>query len=570
MSVLYRLGQRCAHLRTLDLHRAFAIRNSHSDTDKYSHLKDQIFDTYKDPVQNRIPLSFIFKTLSDSGLRSDHPRIRLLNDNISRVLVNRKSEDSLHDCLLDRETFKECISPSIELLNRALQKKLVIPEWNSFTSSIGKIFNDCAQYKDGSVADYIPELKRSSPDLWGAAVCTVDGQRESWGDAHSDFCIQSVSKPFTYAVVLDDYGVDHVHTYVGQEPSGRLFNEICLDSEKKPHNPMVNAGAIAVTSLLKPSTSLSERFGYIMGRMKSFSASGKLNFNNAVFLSERENADRNYAIGFYMREHKCFPEYVTDSAKFKEVLDLYFMLCSMETDAETLSVMAATLANGGVCPMNQERTVCHRAVRHTLTLMHSCGMYDYSGKFAFFVGIPSKSGVSGAMMIVVPNVLGMALYSPPLDPLGNSVRGVEFAKKLVGEFNFHNFDNVQYGPRLKVDPRHTSQHLQQQISNLFFAVRNGDISEIKRYLLKGYRLDEIDYDDRTVLHVAASEGLPHILHYLLENWPTDSVDMYDRYGRTPLDDAIAFDHKKCAAHLKSFMDKRGSQGSELKLTKGCM
>ncbi|KAK0405514.1 hypothetical protein QR680_018032 [Steinernema hermaphroditum] len=527
MSIFSRVARQCLLLNRQKPCSLLASRSVHLECDaldKYSHWKDQIFDIYKDPEKNAIPVSFIFKTLREHGLGSDHPRVSCLEENIKRVLALRPSDEILQDHFLDRATFRECISPSIELLNRALQKKLVIPEWKSFTSTIANIYDECANIKDGNVATYIPELARADPNLWGAAICTIDGQRGRWGDAKS----------------IDECGVENVHKYVGQEPSGRLFNDICLDSENKPHNPMVNAGAIAVTSLLKPSTTLSERFGYIMERMRQFTANEKLSFNNAVYLSERESADRNYAIGFYM-----------------QVLDLYFMLCSIETDVETLSVMAATLANGGVCPLNQERTVCHQAVRDTLTLMHSCGMYDYSGKFAFYVGIPSKSGVSGAMMVVVPNVLGMALYSPPLDQLGNSVRGVEFAKKLVAQFNFHNFDNIQYGPKRKVDPRHTDQHLQQQVSNLFFAVRVGDISEIKRYILKGYRLDEADYDDRTVLHVAASEGLPHILHYLLEKWPTSSIDMRDRFGQTPLNNAVTFDHKKCAAHLKAFMGEKG-------------
>ncbi|TKR82190.1 hypothetical protein L596_015952 [Steinernema carpocapsae] len=555
MSIFVRHARKFGYFRR-SIHSSPSAYDPNS-VDKYASWKNEIFDIYKDTERGGIPTSFIFRTLTENGLRADHPRVRLLKENIARVFKISEDE-SMEDRILDRESFKECISPSIELLNSALQKKLIIPEWQTFTSDIADLYEQCKPITDGEVASYIPQLARSSSDLWGVAVCTVDGQRASWGNAKTDFCLQSVSKPFTYAIVADDCGADNVHKYVGQEPSGRLFNEICLDTENKPHNPMINAGAIIVTSLLKPDLKISERFGYVMDRIERFSAHGKLNFDNAVFLSERESADRNYALGYYMREYKCFPESVTDVVKFKDVLDLYFMLCSMETDAETLSVMAATLANGGVCPLSQERTVSHRSVRDTLTLMHSCGMYDYSGKFAFSVGIPSKSGVSGAMIMVIPNVLGIALYSPPLDSLGNSVRGVQFSQRMVEKFNFHNFDNIHYAEKIKVDPRRSRHHYQQQLSNLFFAVRDGDINGIKRYLLRGHKLNKTDYDDRTVLHIAASEGLPHILHYLLQHWPTDEIDIPDRYGETPMDNAIRFNHKKCAAHLVQFGRKKAT------------
>ena len=149
-----------------------------------------------------------------------------------------------------------------------------------------------------------------------------------------------------------------------------------------------------------------------------------IGFNNSVFLSERETADRNFAMGYFMKENKSFPA----NTELQETLDLYFQSCSLEVNTETMAVMGATLANGGTCPTTGEKILKSSDVRDVLSLMYSCGMYNYSGEFAFKVGLPAKSGVSGCVLLVVPNVMSVALWSPPLDSLGNSVRGIQFCK----------------------------------------------------------------------------------------------------------------------------------------------
>ncbi|KAK6021880.1 glutaminase, partial [Ostertagia ostertagi] len=183
------------------------------------------------------------------------------------------------------------------------------------------------------VATYIPQLARADPEAFAISVCTVDGQRKSWGDALKPFCLQSVSKPFTYALVHDEIGPDDLHTYVGQEPSGRLFNDISLDHNKKPHNPLINRCGDRMASLMKRNASLSDRFDFAIHQMRRFCGAGYVGFNNAVFPPD---------------------------AHLQDTLDLYFQLCSIETNCDTMAVMAATLANGGVNPMNGERVINNR------------------------------------------------------------------------------------------------------------------------------------------------------------------------------------------------------------------
>uniref|UniRef100_A0A914ZBH1 glutaminase n=1 Tax=Panagrolaimus superbus TaxID=310955 RepID=A0A914ZBH1_9BILA len=202
-------------------------------------------------------------------------------------------------------------------------------------------FQKCiAEMTDGKVADYIPQLSRFDPNYWGVSICTVDGQRASWGDSKIPFCVQSVSKAFNYSIAASDLGADMVHQYVGQEPSGRLFNDICLDSNNKPHNPMVNSGAIIVSSLIKNTWNTADRFDHMLTEYRKIAGGEYVGFNNAVFLSERATADRNYALSYYMKENKCFPE---ETKNLSEALDFYFQLCSMEVTCETAAVMAATL-----------------------------------------------------------------------------------------------------------------------------------------------------------------------------------------------------------------------------------
>lgn len=277
------------------------------------------------------------------------------------------------------------VTPNIVLIARAFRHQFVIPDFQSFTKDIEEIYWKCKSNMDGKVASYIPQLARVNPDSWGISVCTIDGQRFSIGDTRVPFTLQSCSKPLSYAIALECLGQETVHEYVGQEPSGRNFNELVLDYDKKPHNPMINAGAILVSSLLKtlvePDMTLAEKFDFTQNWFQKMSGGEPIGFNNAVFLSEREAADRNYALGFYMREHKCFPE----RANLRECMDYYFQCCSMEVNCELMSVVASTMANGGVCPLTEEKVLKPENVRDVLSLMHSCGMYDYSGQFAFKV-----------------------------------------------------------------------------------------------------------------------------------------------------------------------------------------
>ncbi|MEN0004103.1 MAG: glutaminase A [Bacteroidota bacterium] len=382
------------------------------------------------------------------------------------------------------------------------------------------------------------QLARVNPEQWAVSVCTVDGQRFSIGDTQTQFCLQSTCKPINYCIALENNGIDTVHKHVGREPSGRSFNELSLNHKGLPHNPLINAGAIMGVSLIKPEETIADRFEYISDTWTRLCANKKVNFNNAVYLSERGTADRNFALAYFMREHKAFPE-ATDLI---ETLELYFQCCSIESKTSDVAIAAATMANAGVNPLTGERIFTEKTVQHCMSLMLSCGMYDFSGEFAFNIGLPAKSGVSGALFLVVPNVLGMSIWSPRLDKLGNSVRGVEFCERLVEKFNFHNYDSLNRNTSKK-DPRRQARHsASQNIFQLISAASSGDLDTIKRMQAEGINLSAADYDGRTALHLAAAENQLDVVSYLIYQ----GVDLQpkDRWGGTPLDDAKRGAHRE--------------------------
>nr|CAD2136876.1 unnamed protein product [Meloidogyne enterolobii] len=516
--------------------------------------EDLIHNLFRVPNKSDAYIGKLIIVLKNHGLQKNDPRFAPMMRKISEI-ENEKEEKSNEardpkHWKLSKNDFKRVISESMSLIVQTIQGDLIVPAWAHFTKIIKEIYEECKPITEGKVANYIPQLARVSPDNWGVAICTVDGQRHSFGNSNIPFCVQSVSKAFNYGIAASEMGAEYVHKYVGQEPSGRLFNEICLDSNNKPHNPMVNSGAIIVTSLIQNKLDMADRFEHMINEYRKISGGEYVGFNNAVFLSETNTADRNYALAYFMKENGCFPP---GTGNLKEALDFYFQLCSLEVTCEGMAVMASTLANGGVCPLTGERCIGSRPCRDVLSLMNSCGMYDYSGQFAFHVGLPAKSGVSGVMIVVVPNIMGIALWSPALDKMGNSVRGVEFCKRLIQRFNFHNYDSLVHSESPKFDPRaRVGEREKAAVVSLLFAAKAADLNTIRRMYMQKVDLEMADYDKRTALHLAASEGHFDVALFLLEIGKV-KPDPKDRWNRTPLDDARSAKHTSVALLLERRM-----------------
>jgi glutaminase len=287
--------------------------------------------------------------------------------------------------------------------------------------------------RDGKVADYIPELAKVDPDLFGICLATADGAIYEVGHSRHDFTIQSISKAFVYGLAIEDRGVEEVTRKVGVEPTGEAFNSIIFDEvNNRPYNPMVNAGAIATTALIA-GEGTDRRFGRILELFERF-AGRSLSIDEAVYRSEKETGHRNRAIAYLELNAGMIDEPVN------EHLDLYFRQCSILVTARDLAIMAATLANNGINPITGDRAIAPARVRSILSVMTSCGMYDFSGEWLYRVGLPAKSGVGGGIIAVLPGQFGIGIFSPRLDDRGNSVRGIRVCEELSERYRFHLFD----------------------------------------------------------------------------------------------------------------------------------
>lgn len=282
----------------------------------------------------------------------------------------------------------------------------------------------------GEVASYIPELATADPGWFGISMVTADGSIYEVGDTRREFTIQSISKPLTFALALEAIGGEEVRKHVDVEPSGEAFNSITLQpGTGRPLNPMVNAGAIATTSLIEP-LGFDQPIDRILNEYSAF-AGRDLSVDEAVFSSENETGHRNRAIAHLLRNAEVVDHEV------EEIVETYFRQCATLVDCRDLATIAATLASTGVNPVTKERVLREDTVRNVLSVMASCGMYDSAGDWLYSVGLPAKSGVAGGIIAVLPGQLGIAVYSPPLDPHGNSVRGVKVCEDISDELHLH-------------------------------------------------------------------------------------------------------------------------------------
>ena len=297
-------------------------------------------------------------------------------------------------------------------------------------SYLRQIHAEIALLKDGKPYSTIPAMANVDPDNFGIALATVDGKVYEIGDTREEFTIQSISKPFTYGLALEDLGAEAVDAKVDVEPSGDSFNEISLaEGTGRPANAMINAGALTATSLIRGSGGQSG-FKRILSTYSAF-AGRQLSVNEQVYESELKHGHRNTALAYLLRSFNIIEDDPTP------VLQDYFRQCSVLVNCFDLSIMAATLANGGRNPLSGKQVLEIGPVERVLSVMMTSGMYDDAGAWISSVGMPGKSGVAGGIIAVLPGQVGLAVYSPPLDEHGSSVRGLATAQRLSRDMELH-------------------------------------------------------------------------------------------------------------------------------------
>ena len=302
-----------------------------------------------------------------------------------------------------------------ELLNKLVKKNVVLT-------------------KDGRVADYIPELDKAKKDALGVCILDNEGNRYTAGDCEIKFTVQSISKLVTLMLAILDNGEEFVFSKVGMEPSGDPFNSIRkleTSSKKKPYNPMINAGAIAVAAMIKGKDAR-EKFQRVLDFFKKITEDETLDVNYKIYCGESETGNKNRAMGYFLKNDGIIEGNVEDA------LEVYFKQCSIEVTAYTLAKLGLFLANNG-CTSTGEQILTPRISTIIKTLMITCGTYDMSGEGAVRVGIPCKSGVGGGIVAVSPGKLGIGVYGPSLDAKGNSIGGIHLLEDLSRELKLSIF-----------------------------------------------------------------------------------------------------------------------------------
>ncbi|MEM9219579.1 MAG: glutaminase A [Cyanobacteria bacterium P01_F01_bin.150] len=304
---------------------------------------------------------------------------------------------------------------------------------SSLSTFLDELHQTYQSLDEGAIASYIPELAKANPDWFSISIVTTDGQVFEVGDANQGFTIQSISKVFTYGMALEDHGRDELFEKVGVEPTGDPFNSLIRldEASKRPYNPIINAGAIATTSLIQGKTP-TDKLNRLLDMFKRY-LNRDVVIDMPTFMSEQATGHRNRAMAHLMLNFDMIEN-------IEDALTLYFQQCSMMVTGHELALMAATLANQGKQPISQVQAVNPDYVRDILSVMYTCGMYNRAGEWASRVGIPAKSGVSGGIMAVIPGVAGIATFSPRIDTNGNSVRGLRVFEALSQRYGLHLFE----------------------------------------------------------------------------------------------------------------------------------
>ncbi len=289
--------------------------------------------------------------------------------------------------------------------------------------------------KNGKVADYIPALGKANPNDLSIAIYYPDGNCISAGDVERKISLQSISKVISLALVLMDRGYDYVFKRVGMEPTGDPFNSIAkLETMDiaKPLNPMINAGALAVTHMLKGS-SVEKRYEQLISFIRNMADNEDISHSEEIAQSEFETADLNRALCYFLKQHGIIDESV------EELIDLYTKQCAIEMNCLDLARIGLVFAMDGVDPLRGSQIMPKDIARICKTFMVTCGMYNASGEFAIKIGIPAKSGVSGGIMGAVPEKFGIGVLGPALDEKGNSIAGMKLLELLANQYSWSMF-----------------------------------------------------------------------------------------------------------------------------------
>jgi len=343
----------------------------------------------------------------------------------------------VHTTVLITATFVTATIVSVPV--SAQRRSPVAPRQQMVESIVREAYEKFKTDTSGKNADYIPYLAQVDPKLFGVAIVTTDNQQLTIGDVKYSFSIQSISKVYTLALAMEELGAEEVFKKIGSEPTGRAFNSpiAVVDMPTHTANPLVNAGAIATTSLIS-GKSADEKWNKILD-FYSKAAGEKLTLIDEVYKSEAATNTGNKALSYLLAKYDRI------YADPFESVDIYTKQCSVGVNASQLARMGATLANNGINPATGEQVIKSENIAHILSTMAMAGLYDGSGGWAWKVGLPAKSGVGGGIVAIAPGKGAIAVFAPPLDEAGNSVKAQEVIDYVAEKLDYNLFSPSSVG-----------------------------------------------------------------------------------------------------------------------------
>jgi len=498
-------------------------------------VSDRLFHSLDIESKGYIVKHDLEQALLDRGILFDDMRIRQTAQGLKELKEKER---------INATAFRALISPHITLIEKALTGNLVIPDFKNFVSFITNLYNRTLQNEEGKVSDYIPELAHIDPKNYALSVCTVDGQRFNIGNYNKAYLARGTAKPLNYCLAFDEYDEQAIHGRVGRAPKEKGFDYLMLNGQGLPHNPFTGSGALMIGSMLFPKLKPAARFEKVKKIWREMAGGIVSEWSENAFASEKRIADSDRALAYFMQQKGLFPK----GSNVNAHLEFLWQCFAIETTTEAQAVIAATLANAGVCPTSEQEVLKPAVAKHCLSIMALAGMNEYSSEYSFSIGLPAVSGTSGTVMIVVPDVMGITIWSPRIDENGNSIKGLDFSHKLTERFNFHTFDSAIKNVH-KVDPRLKKNETKMKgVMAVTSAASIGDLDELQRLYSAGIDLNEGEYDKRTGIHLAASEGHLDAVKFFIEK--NVDINPKDRWSGTPLADAKREGHKQVLELLK--------------------
>ncbi|XP_024911992.1 glutaminase liver isoform, mitochondrial [Cynoglossus semilaevis] len=500
---------------------------------------DVLFDSFAS--RGRINVGHFFESVWSAGLHRSDPRLRECFFHL------RKLQDA--EGTVDRTAFHRCVAGFVSFILKALQGRFVIPDFSTFTEETQKLFSRCRQFSPAQDKD----KQNVDSSRWAVSICTVDGQRLSLGDWSGPVCLGDASWPLLYGVSVELLGSNLVHRYVGLEEYSRHESPFSLTRTGVPHSPLTETGAIVVSSLLQSSNQLStdeeEKYDSVLNVIRRLCNREHADLNSSSFQRNRKKNERLHALSYFLQEKKCFPEKVD----LLSVLELLQQCSSTEVTCESGAVMAASLANGGLCPLSGDQVLSPASVRSMMSMMQVAGMKESSTAFLHKTSVPAVSSGHGVLLAAVPGVLGLMAFSPEVDSFGNPWRALHFCqvRRMVSTFQLHSFD-VRASRQVLVYRQWKSESEGYDIINVLLAAFRGDVQSLRRYFLSGVDVNAVDYDGRSALHVAAAEGHAEVIRFLLDNAGANPA-LKDRWGSSPLQEARRYNREAAIQVLQGVM-----------------